>query len=233
MRVSQETHLRAVTIMNAVLDQARTIWKSKAHLFTEIELDWAITNPRTSGCASYRGGKKISLNPDYINNEPFWNNTIKHEVAHHLQKWIYPDAKQSHGPEFRLIMKTLGGSIATHHQMSTPRLEEYKKGRVERQESTTLYICPTCEREFPFTTRRHNKIRFHGAVYTCNQPRCKRAGKPICIKSHFRKEVEVKDILKDLKTNLVDTPTPAPVVKANVVGPAKLSDIIGSGWWNS
>ena len=229
MRVSQETHQRAVTIMNAVLDQARSIWKSHAHLIKNLDLDWEVKAASTSGMAWKRKGL-ISLNPDYIGQDRFWNNTIKHEVAHHLQFWIYPNAKQSHGVEWRHIMTRLGGSTDARHCMTTPRLEVKKE---KREANLVDYVCPTCAKPFKITLHRHNKIR-RGTRYYCRSTRCRIANQPICLAGSVTKEVSVKEIMPEFqKLNLVTPPTPTPQPTGKVVGPAKLSDIISGGWWNS
>jgi len=57
--------------------------------------------------AYYNGGSTTNL-----------ETTIAHELAHHITHCIWPHCKQWHGPEFRMIMQSIGYSGDTYHNMS-------------------------------------------------------------------------------------------------------------------
>jgi len=44
--------------------------------------------------------------------------TIAHEIAHHITRKLYPLAKQAHGPEFRSVMQAIGYDGSTYHTMN-------------------------------------------------------------------------------------------------------------------
>ena len=231
MNVTQETHDKVVKIVNDTLEQARGIWKSHAHLIRPLAVEWFNNRVKIAGLA-HMSRNKVSYNSNYIDQDDFWATTIKHEVAHHIQHWIYPFARQAHGTEFRQIMQVLGCSGRTYHSMSTPQLEDFK---ARKRENQIEYVCPTCNNILHLSNIIHRRIQM-GRVYTCNASyTCKRARKPLVMKSLFQtKEVSVKEIIPEHKENFVSTPVvPSPTIPARVVGAANLSDIIGKGWWNS
>jgi len=89
------------------------------------EVGFETKSPRIAGLAY--GTRKVTYNPQYFSQEDFWNRTIGHEIAHVVQKIVYPYAKQAHGPEFRYIMRLFGLNESTHHSMVTTALvEKYK-----------------------------------------------------------------------------------------------------------
>ena len=68
---------------------------------------------------AYQYQNRIELNEQLFesNQETFFSRTIPHECAHLIQKRLYPQAKQAHGPEFRSILRCLGADTSTRHQM--------------------------------------------------------------------------------------------------------------------
>ena len=57
--------------------------------------------------AYYAGGSTVNL-----------ETTIAHELAHHIAHCIWPNAKQWHGAEFRMVMNSIGYDGNTYHRMS-------------------------------------------------------------------------------------------------------------------
>ena len=238
MKVPQETHDRVVTIVNETLAKAKTLWPSHAHLILPLSVDWDVGGVRTAGLARI-GRNRVSFNYHYINEADFWNTTVPHEVAHHIQKWLYPRARQAHGPEFRSIMARLGCSTRTRHSMAPEALKEFKPHE---------YECPCCKKTFNLSNIIHNRIQ-SGQRRFCASPACKPYQKRNPLFSHIQlkgqvktKEVGIEKIIRvdiptervEVKINLVTPPTQTvPVVEKKVVGPARLSDIISKGWWNS
>jgi predicted SprT family Zn-dependent metalloprotease len=56
----------------------------------------------------------VSFNTNLMHNVDF-SNTVIHELAHIFTADRFPEAKQFHGPEFRMIMQELGGTPNTYH----------------------------------------------------------------------------------------------------------------------
>lgn len=44
--------------------------------------------------------------------------TIAHEIAHHITHCMFPNAKQWHGTEFRFVMQAIGYDGNTYHYMN-------------------------------------------------------------------------------------------------------------------
>lgn len=61
--------------------------------------------------------------------------TLAHELAHHFQFQLYPNAKQAHGREFRYILQMAGFNTSTYHTMSLSKAKEtsesYKETLIE------------------------------------------------------------------------------------------------------
>lgn len=60
------------------------------------------------------------------NSEAF-KNTIIHEVAHLVTHRVFPNAKQAHGPEFKKVMRRLGGVANTYHTYDVSTVISRKK----------------------------------------------------------------------------------------------------------
>ena len=68
----------------------------------------------------------IIMNSAYITNDDITNleETIAHELAHHIQWHLFPKAKQWHGVKFRFIMGAIGYDGNTYHYMSVRKAKE-------------------------------------------------------------------------------------------------------------
>lgn len=62
-----------------------------------------------------------------------FHNTVVHEVAHLVTGTLFPDAKQHHGPEFKNVMRALGGIPSTYHSYD---VEPTKRRTVTRHVAT-------------------------------------------------------------------------------------------------
>jgi SprT protein len=108
----------------------------------------------TAGIAN---SKRIRLNIEvlYDHREDMLTQTIPHEVAHVVQRQLYPKSK-SHGLEWRSLMHILGiPANRTHSYETTP-------ARVRKREYT--YICD-CQVHM-VTKTLHNRMQ-NGQTYTC------------------------------------------------------------------
>lgn len=224
--ISDEVNNKVVAIVNETLEKARKMWPSKAHLITPLIVGWENKKVGTAGLA-YMGRGKVTFNPTYIDQKDFWETTIVHEVAHHIQRWIYPTAKQAHGPEFRYIMSLFGRSGRTHHKMVT---EAYKEKHPHE------YVCPTCNRSIFVSDILHQRLQIRPRY--CTEKNCKRVHKSknyvgcaIYPKNKLTKEVPAvsfvpRQVVESVKVQNVQ-PVLQPTQPKKVHGPASLADILG------
>lgn len=103
---------------------------------------------------------EIGFNTDIMfkTSEIEFEQTIVHEICHRLQKDLYPNAKQAHGPEWKWIMQKMGKEPLRCHNFD---VSEAKKNSVKKH----IYNC-TCGKEFKLSTTMHNKIR-RGSTRIC------------------------------------------------------------------
>ena len=68
----------------------------------------------------YSMSKVVEINVAYYNGglTTDLTETIAHEIAHHIAHCIWPNASQWHGPEFRMVMQSIGYEGDTFHRMS-------------------------------------------------------------------------------------------------------------------
>jgi predicted SprT family Zn-dependent metalloprotease len=96
----------------------------------------------------------VRLSPFFLiqNTEEMLNQTIPHEIAHSIQVWKYPHAKQWHGPEWKGIMRAMGLQPTRCHSFD---VSNNLKRHVPRG---YMYFCPDCNQKFNLTIILHNKI---------------------------------------------------------------------------
>ena len=87
-----------------------------------------VTNKSPIAGYAYRWEKRVEFNLRFAEEQDF-ETTIMHELAHIVQYKVYPFAKQSHGPEFKSIMKTMGFSDRTYHSYN---VKEAKSKKLEK-----------------------------------------------------------------------------------------------------
>lgn len=112
----------------------------------------------------------IDLNSYFVETglDHILNNTIPHELAHIVQKVLYPRAKQAHGPEWKRIMRhVFNVEPSTYHSMDVAGL--YESGVIRtRKKNRHVYTCECTEHLI--TKQRHNKV-LNGHRYSCRQCR--------------------------------------------------------------
>ena len=71
----------------------------------------------------YSMSKVVEINVAYYNGglTTDLTETIAHEIAHHIAHCIWPNASQWHGPEFRMVMQSIGYEGDTFHRMSVSK----------------------------------------------------------------------------------------------------------------
>ena len=120
-----------------------------------------------------RGGDAGRASPDLFevdfnavllvaNEQAFMDDTIPHEVAHlicyKLHGWIKRGRGISHhGVEWKKIMRDFGCVPSTCHNLDV--------SKVKRKMREFLYSCPDCEKTFPISIIRHNKMA-RGKTYS-------------------------------------------------------------------
>ncbi len=214
MNVSTEVHERAVKIVKDTLAFAKTIWPNHAHKFSDLLVTWEVKGARVAGLA-YIGRNKVGFNPDYIGQSDFWITTVKHEVAHHIQKWVYPNARQAHGPEFRRIMQVLGAPDRSRHSMTTERLESLREKKLE---NSFDYYCPHCNKELSVSPVVHRRIQSGSHRYHISCAKIHGQTKPI-LRVGEKVVTETPTEIKKTK-EIVLTPTPK-----TVHGPVSLREL--------
>lgn len=109
---------------------------------------------------AYPDRKHIELNETLLieNYDAFLAETIPHEVGHILTAMFYPNAKQSHGPEFRKMCAAIGYPSAgrTYNDYSVASVKE-----------GFLYGCQCKGKRFVFSPILHKRM-FEGQRRTCN-----------------------------------------------------------------
>jgi SprT protein len=88
-----------------------------------------------------------------------FENTVIHEIAHLATNNLFPNAKQYHGPEFRWVMRQMGGSGETYHNYDVSSVKKDRKAQ-----KRYVYKC-SCQ-EHKISGRKHSAIK-NGSVYRC------------------------------------------------------------------
>lgn len=79
-----------------------------------------------------------------------FENTIKHEIAHHVVRKVHPFAKP-HGHEFKRTLLLLGGNGKTCHQMDVSNCAQKR--------TKWVYSCNTCSKEYKVGKKIHTIIQ--------------------------------------------------------------------------
>ena len=115
---------------------------------------------RTAGKAYYHDNK-IVLSPTLLeeNQDTFIERTVIHECGHLINRHVFPFAKQSHGPEWRSVMRRLGSEDVS-------RCHSYDTSSVAQSRDKWLYTCG-CGKRFEFGAARHRRAQ--SGQYRCGK----------------------------------------------------------------
>ena len=82
----------------------------------------------------FPSGNIMQINTAYYDgiNDIDLQQTIAHELAHHIQWMLFPQFKQWHGPEFRHIMQGIGYSGDTYHDMN-PKIAAQRAAKAKTE----------------------------------------------------------------------------------------------------
>jgi len=143
-------------------------WENKAKTVFGVVLNpkIVIINEVSPVAGRAHGSDKIELNYPYLesNTEVFLKSTIPHEIAHCIQHIIKPYAKQSHGPEWKNIMRCLGLVPTSCHSYDTLNILRTKKPYIyqcacrkvglsairHKRSKRGKYTCSICKKELEF-----------------------------------------------------------------------------------
>lgn len=123
---------------------ANSIWKNAQNTFKDLKdkempkIEYPIKSAKWAGLA-WRYGHKIEFNIAFLctlENPNEFIKTIAHELSHIITWRLYPNAKQSHGPEFKWVMKMLGYNGNTYHTYSVSKA----KNAVERLKNEDVLL---------------------------------------------------------------------------------------------
>lgn len=143
-------------VLAVMLDAQQKFSRTFALPNVSFELD----SIRTAGKASY-ASHTIFINPLFLTQHPeeVIEKTVGHECAHLINKIVFPNARQHHGPEWKYVMRSLGLPESRCHSMELEGVKKMKKPHI--------YACGCMEHQISNTV--HNRMS-HG-IYRCR--RCK------------------------------------------------------------
>lgn len=106
-----------------ILDKAKIAWAKFSEVYPDCgtmpELSYEIKSSNCAGFAFYSG--KVLFNLSYFcthEDALELEETVAHELAHIVQYRCINQAKQAHGPEFKLLMQLAGYKGTTYHKFS-------------------------------------------------------------------------------------------------------------------
>lgn len=164
--ITPEQNQKLADTVAFYLEKADSFYPYFKHLrqFFQIRVVWRPElSVRVAGICMQRIGV-LGYNPIYVNEPDFWNTTVPHELAHLVQHYVFPLAKQAHGPEFRSIMREFGCSERTYHTMRPEPLIEKRPFQ---------YSCPKCGEIYFLSNLLHNRYQA-GKRRACAKPECKK-----------------------------------------------------------
>lgn len=136
-----------VSRVHFYISEANKIWNQKLDM-PEVTF---YTKGASAGLAKFIS-HELSFNEVLAKeNTDTFENTIIHEVAHLVTFRVYPNAKQKHGPEFREVCQTLGGSGNTYHTYDVSSVA------IKRTKTRYIYVCRDCSFKYELTKQKHDK----------------------------------------------------------------------------
>jgi predicted SprT family Zn-dependent metalloprotease len=124
--------------------------------FSKINFDIELNrlSPGIAGCAKIYQNK-IMLSIDYLREhfEEIINQTLPHEICHIYVTKYFPEAKQHHGKEFRMLMNCLGLEGKTYHNM----VLKDSPNKTRRTKTRYVYVAENSGQKYMLTPMQHNK----------------------------------------------------------------------------
>ena len=135
--------------------------------YKPLHIDASVKRLR-AGCSglAYPFYNRIEISSDYFKEFPVQiiNRTVVHEVVHLYIGKYFPYAKQSHGPEFRNMMRRLGADCSTNHSMKLSSIT----APVKKLKTVQRFIYETAisKKLLKLTATQHNKIQARPTAFT-------------------------------------------------------------------
>ncbi len=117
----------------------------------------------------------VVINPDFFKNyyDDMLNDTVPHEVAHHLSAYIFGPKGYNHSCLWKGVMRVIGVPAAE-------RCHEYSlEGVKTRQVSKPYQYGCGCEVKHPATKSKHEKMQYHITIYGKTGYTCRKCRKPL------------------------------------------------------
>lgn len=154
-------------VLNEVIEKAKKVFSDEVierFPINGIEFSKSKSN-RVLG-SYYVSQEKIEINKKYFDlcvehDFDVLKKTIIHEYAHHLTDKLYPNAKQSHGPEFKRIDLLLGG-----RGTARATLPEVISNGLNANSKRAVFVYKCNCRKHELTSIRHNRA-LKGVGYRC------------------------------------------------------------------
>lgn len=145
MTTSNILHDKVIACIDELISKADKIWSNSSLSTLSIDVSYRTDMGNTAGYAhSGKDKNQVEFNAYLIltNLEDFLSDTIPHEVAHIITDRLYPNAKQSHGPEWKSVMQKLGFNPVRRHSYDTSVIPGNK--------NKFRYVCTGCETPIQF-----------------------------------------------------------------------------------
>lgn len=111
----------------------KTIAKLESMGFPRLDISYTVEKlPAKTAGQAHLYSKIVKINTLYLkeHKESILCDTLPHEICHIYQAHYFPNAKQSHGPEWKRLMKAVGLQANTYHNMSIPEIAQSKRKKV-------------------------------------------------------------------------------------------------------
>ena len=145
----------------------------------------------TIATAYYKGHIDFNLNYFQFPEDIPFAQLVAHEVAHLYQFKYFPEARQGHGREFRMLMKYLGFSgnakvaVAGQAKAYNAMVASAAPQRKPKLKTRHVYVTVNSNREVFLTVQQHKKQQETLAVY--GHSRFTSKGEPLSYKNEVRK----------------------------------------------
>lgn len=166
----------AINITNRVHELVEKANQKYNANIPKLNVTFDIRGKKVAGMAYYRSNK-VSFNMFYINNMPAeeFDSTVIHEVAHIVTRTVFPNARQSHGPEFKSVDLALGGRGTRCHNYNSIITQTIGTSERKTKTHTRMKVDCVCS-SYVLGPNQSSKLRRNPGYYRCSK--CKTNLKP-------------------------------------------------------
>lgn len=111
----------------------KTIAKLESMGFPRLDISYTVEKlPAKTAGQAHLYSKIVKINTLYLkeHKESILSDTLPHEICHIYQAHYFPNAKQSHGPEWKRLMSAIGCQPNTYHSMAIPEIAQSRRKKV-------------------------------------------------------------------------------------------------------